>query len=105
MESLFNMINTRLFGDKLPDCTIILFNGSDYLTLKKMGVNCLIDGLCTHDNKSWIIGIDKNLTGIDYFNTLVHEMIHVWQWETYRKMNHGTSFKTKCLKAYEEFYL
>lgn len=38
---------------------------------------------------------------MNHAHTLIHEMIHLWQWETGRKMNHGKSFQKKCLEIME----
>lgn len=58
-------------------------------------------------------GLDMVIEVSDYFardehevmQTLVHEMIHAWQWQEYRDVNHGSTFKRKAedIRRYGEF--
>lgn len=98
---MYNMINRRLFDEELPDCTIILFGATDY---KKLSIDNPINGFCQPVQDCWLIGIDKTLSDKEYFDTLVHEMIHIWQGENNLEMDHKKSFQYMCAKAYEEFY-
>jgi len=100
MRSLYNKVNDRLFGSELPSVDIIKFDGSK----KQFDVTYLIDGFTTTQLGGLVIGISETLSKQEKFNTLVHEMIHVWQAENGKAWNHGKIFKRWCRLAYQEFY-
>ena len=102
------MINNRLFDGELPEAELYWLNESniDIIPFE-------IDAVCIPWNNTYFIGIYKMLPFISYslyFNSMVHEMIHIWQCEKYGvkytlKHQHGREFKKMCQLAYEEFYL
>lgn len=101
---MYQKLNNLLFEGLLPDALVYHFN-PDLLMYIRLGIDVEIDGLCTWDGPNWVIGIDSNLSPVDKLYTLVHEMIHIWQHTTGRKMNHGKAFQKKCLEFIEEYAL
>ena len=100
LQETYNMINNRLFDGELPDCTIYWLDEPEL----DFWPNSQIDGCYVREAGEHFIAIYIGLSTARYFNTMVHECIHVWQAHTGRKVNHGKSFKYWCQKAYEEFY-
>ncbi len=104
MSKLFNTINDNCFGSSLPNAEIIYFDANKVWTYIMLKFNFLIDGVAIPPeyHGRWIIGIAKDLTKEEKIATLIHEMVHIWQGETSRKMNHGKEFKRKTLSILEE---
>ena len=98
LEKMFKYVNRELFGNMLdtpyffwidPDQTLYAF---------------MIDGYCERHKGHYYIGITKDLTNTEMFDTMVHEMIHQHLMETKDYDGHGKPFKKMCRKAIEEFY-
>lgn len=78
-----NEFNEEYFGGKLSmPSFIIKTNTSRQLGCFKGGTNTIS------------ISIYYDRSEFEFKNTFIHEMIHQWQWETYRDVNHGYTFKT-----------
>lgn len=95
LYKFYDFINEELFDAELPAAEIHLLGKDSH---KIMGFE--IDGLCIGlDDYEYWIGIHEDLNIYDSFYTLVHEMIHVWQLENGKHMNHSGWFKVWEKKA------
>lgn len=80
----YDEFNAEYFDGKLPGCTIKLMRSRTLLGQWKGRERCLrISTYCERDEAG-------------FCNTLIHEMIHQWQWEIFRNVNHGQTFKMKA---------
>ncbi len=95
MQELFHYINLELFDNMLD---MPYFNVSNY----KYTYDAY--GWCQDYKGNTFVGIDKTNNPADFFTTMVHELIHVWQVQNDKPMNHKKEFKKWCDKAYEIFY-
>lgn len=93
IQELFYYVNRELFDSMLD---MPYFHISDYKDNTW--------GWCEDYKNNQFISIDKNCNPIDFFNTFVHELIHVWQCQNNKAMDHKKEFKKWSLKAYEIFY-
>ena len=100
MRALFNRINSELFNDELPACHLYALTSAQ---LEKVA-GFPIDGICIPEQDDYFIGLDNSLAEGAFFNTMVHEMIHVWQMENKKSIGHYGWFIVWCEKAREEFY-
>ena len=50
------------------------------------------------------VGICENCMPLKTFDILVHELIHVWQLQNDRAMDHGKGFHKWCEKGIDVFY-
>lgn len=84
LENKFNKYNNEYFGGKLIMPTFRIIN-----TYRRLG---------QYRGRTNTISIstyfDRDEKGFD--QTLIHEMIHEWQWQTYRHVDHGNTFKAKA---------
>ena len=101
MKKIYDRINYELFACELPQDVVV-----QKMTLAQClrAVNAKCDGLCIFNGNSYFIGIADHLTDKEKFDTLVHEMIHVWQTENNKKEIHGKYFKLWCQKAIDLYY-
>ncbi len=92
---LFEYINIELFDSELDQP---YFNIDDYVKIDRSY------GWCEWYRDNFFIALDKNLSYIEFFNTLVHELIHLWQAQNNKDMDHKKEFKNWCDKAYYIFH-
>ena len=104
LQETYKLINDRLFDGELPECHIVWLASCDGWMDWDFGIHGV--AVSYPEKELHFIGIWVELmdSPTQYFNTFVHECIHIWQAHTGRKMNHGKTFKHWCRKAYEEFY-
>ena len=100
MKRFANKCNAELFDDVL-DLKAIHWKASTRMTntLGRFSVRgglsyavqtITISTLLFNDNKEWK-------------TTLIHELVHAWQYQTGRKLDHGTSFKMKAQEIHRRF--
>ena len=100
LQEKFNYINNRLF-DGLLDMPVLLYIDND--DVSAIGLDFEVDGLfhagidnipyiCIHEDSENKLG------------TLIHEMIHLWQWENKKPLNHSGWFRVWVNRAFDEFY-
>ena len=85
LENLFDFYNSSLFDNIL--CSEIAVEFSDLSHINYYGL---------FDKDDGIIDIHCELDKIEIKQTLIHEMIHVWQWEQYKQLNHKKRFVAKA---------
>lgn len=94
LREKFDEFNTLYFEGKLPRCLIQINNNKGrfgYFRYNKIsGGRCI--GISRYD------GLRKE-TAIQ--RTLIHEMIHFWQYINYGKSDHRTTFKAMSRKIYQ----
>jgi hypothetical protein len=99
LEKAFNHINDRLFDGLLDMPKLLLVTEEDMQALYPEYPDLIHHGLFFYEHN--VIAINDES---DIFSTLVHEMIHLWQFENKKYMGHEGWFRIWCEKAYEEFY-
>lgn len=98
LQNTYAMINNRLFNGELPECHIYVSSAC-----KWENIEC--HGMCMFDETEYFILISLDQTPFEFFNTLVHEMIHIWMRENgFNFWAHNRTFKMWTLRAMEEFY-
>jgi len=77
----FTVINKAVFKDQLPRPNIVIRPMRKYRgwAHAKTGRNLME---LANDP------INKN----EFISLIAHEMVHLWQWQTYKSMNHGQTF-------------
>jgi hypothetical protein len=93
LREKFDEFNTLYFGGNLPKCLIKINN-----TRRRFGTftyNKLIGTY--HISISRYDGLRKEIA---IQTTLIHEMIHLWQYLNYGKSDHRVTFKTMSRKIY-----
>ena len=102
MKKIYDRINYELFDGLLPDDVQVQCI-TEYQSTLAFGA--VAEGLCNcQDDGVYFIGISDWLTDREKFNTLIHEMIHVWQWENKKPAGHSGWFRVWCDKAIELYY-
>jgi len=94
----YDILNDRFFDSELPYVDIIFIDGRAEAHSHYTNFDYDIDGV--FDPNTMTIGIDYN----DQLptETLVHEMIHVWQhMKGYDHTSHGRIFQNKCREIIE----
>lgn len=89
IENYYAMFNAQYFENKLPKCI-------DFQIVNKK-VNYL--GKATNKFPDpFLITLNGyyKLLELEWCNTLLHEMIHIWQFVTLENSGHGKSFKDKA---------
>lgn len=85
---LFREGNKEFFNDSLPTPEFRLTSGRKAL------------GSCSINTTTGRMGINISkafkVTRDEAMETILHEMIHLWEWVTYRTMSHGTYFRAKA---------
>lgn len=100
MQNLYQEINFQIFEDKLPEPAFFLLD--DFLARKLYDFP--IDGICIPAANGYIIGVHIDLTPIAFYNTMVHELIHVYCMEKWNYSGHGKKFKKICKKSLDILY-
>ena len=95
LKRAFNHINERLFDDLLIMPELHLVTEEEAKAFDDVDT----DGYFFH--KMILIGVHEDS---EIFPTLVHEMIHLWQYQNHKYMGHGGWFLIWSRKAIEEFY-
>jgi hypothetical protein len=103
MEQLFESINFDLFDDKLDKPIFLVLND---IIASAIIPDFEIDGVCVPFDRAnkYIIGIHENNTPLQFFNTMVHELIHIYCFEKWNYRGHGKKFKEICEKAVDIYY-
>ena len=88
----YKKFNSLYFDNLLPDPDgeMIIFDITTDKRYKSLGT--------AYDRKPYMIRINfrYDLPEIEYQDTLLHEMIHIWQYVIGYKGSHGKSFKKKA---------
>lgn len=105
MQTIFEESNFLLFDDKLPQPIFFVFNNSTMELINTfLGWDFAFDGICVPNKNKYFIGVHKDLTPAEFYNTLIHELIHIELMEKYNYSGHGKKFKNKCKKILDELY-
>jgi Zn-dependent peptidase ImmA (M78 family) len=103
LQVITENVNIDLFEDKLPLDNI----RSHILPARFIEALCNrpVCGVCipTHDDK-YIIFITKEQNTTEIFDTMIHELIHVYLMEKTGYSGHGKPFKKICQRATEIYY-
>lgn len=102
LKTLFNHYNTVCFDDMLPNC--VDFYEFSAKEARRVYPDMEIDGtiLKAQDGLSYMIGIARELKGIDRISTLLHEMIHLKHYEHGPvHEEHGAKFRADALEVAE----
>lgn len=89
LKEKFQYYNKKYFNDGLPEVKIYIDH-----TRKRLGA-------FHHRDKSISISDYLAREEHDVMNTLVHEMVHLWQYQMFHTSNHGATFKNKAREIYE----
>ena len=100
LKKIFDFINERLFDDLLNVPALYLMSDEEAQELYPEYPELFHDGLFFPDLV--MIAINEDCENI--FDTLLHEMIHLWQFQNHKYMGHGGWFLIWSRKAIEEFY-
>jgi len=87
MQKLYQLFNRQIFDDKLPACKI--------RTRNLKGMSGRTEAVSDRPKLLIYIDLHKRLTIADRYDTLLHEMVHVWQYENDLDMDHGRTFWKK----------
>lgn len=87
LAELFNEVNKEFFDNSLPNVTLRISNGKR--TLGQFSINQIFG------TKTISISKYYKVTREDVKETMIHEMVHLWQWQTYRIIDHLKTFKAK----------
>lgn len=104
---LFEPINKRLFNASLIRPKIKVINTVEMIGLSILHFKELIpfEGITIKDGGDEYIAICSDLSASGAFHAFVHELVHVWQAQNNKPLDHGKAFNKKCLQAYEIFIL
>lgn len=96
LMSNYKTYNTMLFDGELPDIDLSIIEISTcYLGITR--------NLCPR----WPLRVSLNVkfkeNEFEWHETLIHEMIHVWQYVTFGVAGHGKTFKDKCKEFQDKF--
>ena len=88
LQAHFNLFNEKYFNNSLPVVDIKYCNSKSYVGIFNPNKN---------KNGRFTIKISQyyELPIIEIENTLIHEMIHLWQWVNNYRDVHGSSFIKK----------
>jgi len=85
--------NKSFFNNNL-DLNVIKFKTSTRMT-KTLGCFKVRNGQQSITLSTLLFGEKE-----EWVTTLVHELVHAWQWQTGRSLDHGRSFKQKAREIY-----
>mgnify|MGYP003417961761 CR=1 FL=1 len=92
LKEWYNEFNARYFNNELTRCEIILSK-----TKRALGQFCVDNSYWTPKQTIKIsVYLDRPIKEVQ--NTLIHEMIHQWQYEEFGKSDHGKTFKDKAME-------
>ena len=94
LREKFDEFNTSYFEGKLPRCLILINNNKSRFGFFRY--NKISGGRCIGISRYY--GLRKE-TAIQ--RTLIHEMIHFWQYLNYGKSDHKITFKAMSRKIYQ----
>ena len=101
---MFNYINQELFDDMLDMPKFYLYNEEEMKNFFEFGDNFEFEGFVSKFWEHYFIGLKDDLTKQNYFDTLVHEMIHMHLIEKSGYTGHGKPFIKMCEKAIDILY-
>lgn len=101
LKKMFKYINQELFDNMLDMPYMAVLSSKD---CKKIWPDYDIDGICVPAGQDYFIGINKDLTATQAFDTMLHEMIHIHLMEKNGYSGHGKPFKKMCEKGIDTFY-
>jgi hypothetical protein len=93
--TLYEEINYRCFSGDLPFPAVVIMDGITRKVISgTQGWKFDFDGVCfpLHGEPKYLIGIATGLKSDDFFNTVIHELIHVACMEKWCYSGHGKKF-------------
>ena len=102
LKKMHKYINRHLFDNMLDMPELRYLNNADMFRIWPVPFDGIFIG--NQGDDYCFIGIHKDLTKTEPFDTMVHEMIHQHLIEKSNYEGHGKPFKKMCRKAIEEFY-
>ena len=100
LKKMFRYINQEFFDDMLDMPEFYLYNNKEMKKVYKFE----FEGICIPVKEHFLIGIHKNLTMQNTFDTLAHEMMHIALMDKNGYSGHGKPFKKMCQDAIDTFY-
>lgn len=91
ITKMFNEFNVVFFNDELKGIEFMISNRMS----SALGKASVKSNYWNTERTITISGC-YDFTELQLANTLVHEMIHIWQYNHYRDMGHGYTFKKKA---------
>ncbi len=107
MKKLFKFVNRELFNNELTnDVYFKPLNLIEMIGINQVQFNGKIpfDGITVVIKKTCFVGVLKDLPKQEFLDTFVHELIHVWQYQNNKDLDHKKEFNKWGEKAYELFY-
>jgi len=102
MIQLFESINFDLFDDMLDLPVFFVYNEKQMRIMQKeFNIPYKFDGITIPTEKTFLVGVSNRLTATEFFNTLVHELIHI---KLFPYLGHGKKFLKECDRAMELYY-
>lgn len=102
MTQLFESINFDLFEDKLDLPVLFVYNEKQMQVMQaEFEIPYKFDGITIPTEKTFLVGVAGYLNPTAFFDTLVHELIHV---KLAPYLGHGKKFKNMCEKAVDIYY-
>ena len=95
LKKVFHYVNNTLFDGDLEMPALVLASDEDLINIAGFEV----DGIFTNEPFMIAINEDANI-----FDTMVHEMIHLWQYQNNKYMGHEGWFRVWCEKAIDLYY-
>lgn len=96
LKKLYKKYNRKYFDNELPKDVKIRYGKTKHGKYKNHAI-------CIHDGDFIAIRIARNILAIDLHETLLHEMIHVWQAYNGQCMDHNGPFYKKARKLKKKF--
>ena len=100
LKKMFKYINRELFDDMLDMPLFYLYTEKEMKKVYKFE----FEGLCVPIGDNYLLGIHKDLTKQNTFDTIVHEMIHMELMNSDSYSGHGKPFLKLCEKGIDTFY-
>ena len=100
LKKMFKFINREMFDSRLDMPHLFMLSSKQCKRLHPIP----IDGICIPTQNGYFIGIHKDLTKTEVFDTLVHELIHIDLIMRKGYWEHGKPFKKMCRKGIDIFY-
>ena len=102
LKKMFKFINRELFDNMLDMPYLAVLSSKQTKKLHPVPIDGIFIG--NQGDDYCCIGIHKDLTKNQAFDTMVHEMIHQHLIDKFDYAGHGKRFKKMCRKAIDTFY-
>ena len=109
MTKLFHYVNEELFDNMLDIPIMKSLSNTEIYAMVNAGIDVpVFDGICVpshwEGDCNYFIGIYDGLNENNFFNTFVHELIHIQCMESHSFSGHYGLFRMWTEKAIERFY-